>query len=31
VFIVASNGPVVVGRELILGGLSISTGIPFTS
>jgi hypothetical protein len=29
VFIVASNGPVVVGRELIAGGLSIATGIPF--
>ncbi len=29
VFVVASDGPVVVGRQLTLGGVSISTGIPF--
>jgi hypothetical protein len=27
--VVASDGPIVAGRELVAGGLSISTGIPF--
>jgi hypothetical protein len=29
VFVVASDGPIVAGRELVAGGVSISIGIPF--
>jgi hypothetical protein len=29
VFVVAADGPIVAGRELVTGGVSIATGIPF--